>query len=423
MRSWSLLAAPLVLLAGLSFAACGKGALTVSDTDAGVQEDAGEEGKIACPPSGVSKGPWSLAMTRTSIKVRWEACKPGTNGGIFVRPIAGGEERAASSVERSVVLTEEHKSLNLNSPPDYAGTVYMHDAALTDLAPGTCYHYELAADRALAGRFCTSQPDGGRVHWLSIGDTNALLGESTKRVLARHIPLGADFILHGGDIQYYDSVIETWAGWFPVMQPLLALGAVQPALGNHERETPDELEAYSLRLFGDDSFGGKEMWYRFETGGIHFFVLDSDQPLAPSTTQGAWLTAQLADAAKSPGHRASILVMHRAFMTCSESEQLTDDRTAYASIFAQNKVALVIQAHVHGYERFEADGITYVTTGGGGGALAQIDQNASRAECAMRKSAGAYFHAVDFVAEGKQITGKAIDEKGALQDTFTVTLP
>ena len=42
---------------------------------------------------------------------------------------------------------------------------------------------------------------------------------------------------------------------------------------------------------------------------------------------------------------------------------------------------------------------------------------------ALRKSAGAYFHAVDFVAEGKQITGKAIDEKGTVQDTFTVTLP
>jgi hypothetical protein len=299
----------------------------------------------------------------------------------------------------------------------------MHDAALGDLTPGTCYHYELAADRTLNGRFCTSQPDGGRVHWMSIGDTNALLGDSTRNVLAQHVPLRADFILHGGDMEYYASLVETWAGWFPVMRPLLTLGAIQPALGNHERETPDELDAYSLRLFGDEAFGGHDMWYRFETGGIHFFIIDSDNPFAPSTTQGAWLTAQLADAARSPGHRASILVMHRAFMTCSESEQHTDERVAYASIFAQNKVALVIQAHVHGYERFEADGITYVTTGGGGGALAHIDQNLSRAECAFRKSSGAYFHAVDFVVDGKQLTGKAIDLQGTVRDTFTVTLP
>ena len=340
-----------------------------------------------------------------------------------MRSEAGGDDKPSESTERAVVLTERHASLNVDSPPDEPGTVYMHDAALADLVPGTCYHYELAADRTLAGRFCTAQPDGGRIHWMSIGDTNALLGDSTRKVMAQHLPLRADFILHGGDMQYYDSVVETYAGWFPVMRPLLALGALQPALGNHEREYPDELDAYSLRLFGDDAFGGHDMWYGFETGGVRFFVLDSDTPFEPSTTQGAWLTAQLAAAARTPGHRGSILLMHRAFMTCSDSAQLTDDRIAYASIFAQNKVVLVIQAHIHGYERFEADGITYVTTGGGGGALAVIDQNISRAECAMRKSSGAYFHAVDFVIDGNELTGKAIDADGVTRDSFTVTLP
>lgn len=422
MKTTTLLAIGLLALSSLAFSACGTDAPAPSstDSDAGASEEAPG---IACPPSGVSKGPWSLAMTRTSMKVRWEACRPGTNGALFVRPEAGGTEREAPSVESERILVERHTSLNVDAPPDEPGTFYMHDAALTDLTPGTCYRYELGADRSLGGRFCTSQPDGGRVHWLTIGDTNALLGTSTRNVLEHNVPLGADFILHGGDIQYYKSVLETWAGWFPVMRPLLSLGAFQPALGNHERETPDELEDYSLRFFGDEAFGGRDMWYRFESGGVHFFVLDSDQPLSPSTTQGAWLTAALADAARAPGHRASIVVMHRAFMTCSDGDGLTDDRIAYASIFAQSKVALVIQAHIHGYERFEADGITYVTSGGGGGLLSKIDANASRAECAMRKAAGAFFHAVDFVVEGNQLTGKAIDDRGAVHDTFTVTLP
>ncbi|MBX3223590.1 MAG: metallophosphoesterase family protein [Labilithrix sp.] len=416
--------AGLTALGGAGLSACGADTPAVSTEDAGAtdDEDAGEPG-IFCPPSGVSKGPWSLAMTRTSMKVRWEACRPGTDGRIYVRPEAGGAEREAPSTEKEYVLTERHVSLNVDSPPDEPGTFYMHDAALGDLTPGTCYRYELGADRALGGRFCTSRPDGGRVHWLTIGDTNALLGNATRNVLSHHVPLGADFVLHGGDIQYYESVLETWAGWFPAMRPLLSLGAIQPALGNHERETPDELEGYSLRFFGDEAFGGRDMWYRFETGGVHFFVLDSDQPLAPSTTQGAWLTAALADGARQPGHRASIVVMHRAFMTCSDGNGLADERTAYASIFAQSKVALVIQAHIHGYERFEADGITYVTSGGGGGRLSEIDANASRAECTMRKAAGAFFHAVDFVVDGTELTGRAIDDKGAVRDTFTVTLP
>lgn len=361
-------------------------------------------------------------MTRTSVKVRWEACRPATNGAIVIASDGEGAAKESGSSEKQVELKERHRSLNVESPDDAPGTVYMHEAALTDLTPGTCYRYSLRADASLSGRFCTAQPDGGRVHWLSIGDTNPMLGNATRNVLSKVVPLNADFIVHGGDIQYYDSILETWAGWFPVMRPLLTLGALQPALGNHEKETPDELDDYSLRFFGDESFGGKDMWYRFESGGVHFFILDSDQPIGPSTTQGSWLVSQLAEAARTPGHRASILVMHRAFMTCSDGNQLADDRVAYASIFAQNKVSLVIQAHIHGYERFEVDGLTYVTTGGGGGRLSDIDQNASRAECAMRKVGGAFFHAVDFVVDGNQLTGTAIDDQGATRDSFHVTL-
>ena len=113
--------------------------------------------------------------------------------------------------------------------------------------------------------------------------------------------MGADFVVHGGDIQYYDSHLETWAGWFPSMQPLLALGAMQPALGNHEHETDDELDDYSLRFFGHPDFGGDTMWYRYESGGIWFHVLDTEEPIEPGTPQGTWLTAGLAEAAAKPG--------------------------------------------------------------------------------------------------------------------------
>lgn len=415
-----LIAGTLAAAGAIAFAACsGDPPVTGAPGD----EDDGGAPAAWCPPSGVSKGPWALAMTRTSVKVRWEACRAATAGGLVFRPEAGGAEREAPSAEREVVLTERHTSLNVEAPPDEPGTYYMHDAAITELTPGTCYRYELAADPSLAGRFCTSQPDGARVHWVSIGDTNAQLGNATRNVLAHVVPLGAEFVVHGGDLQYYRSAVETWAGWFPVMAPLLRLGATQPALGNHEKETPDELEDYSLRFFGDEAFGGKEMRYRFESGGVHFFVLDSEEPLGPTSAQGAWLTAGLADAKAAPAHRASVIVLHRPFATCSDNAQLVDERLAYASVFADTGVALVLQAHVHGYERFELDGVTYVTTGGGGGRLSDMDANASRAECAHRKASGAFFHAVDFVADGREITGKAIDDQGVVRDAFTIALP
>lgn len=423
-RAW--LAIGCIFSAFGALAACGSKGTSgdVPPADDG-GADAGAE--ASCPPSGVDKGPWSLAMTRTGMKVRWEACRPGTTPGIALTPEAGGAERTIPSVETKVDLTEEHTApLNyLYCPPDEPGTFYDHEVALTDLEPGTCYRYELLADRTLTGRFCTARPDGATVHWLAIGDTNPLLGPATGKVLAALLPLQPDFVVHGGDLEYYDSGLETWAGWFPAMRPLLSAGALQPALGNHEHEKDDELEGYSLRFFGDDAFGGKTMQYRYESGGIWFHVLNTEEDFDPTSPQGNWLVSSLAEVVQKPGFRASIVVMHRPFATCGDNAQADVSRKGFAPSFTQYKVPLVIQAHIHIYERFEIDGVTYITTGGGGGLMGQDDANLSRAECALRKSSGAFFHAVDFTApsDAKEIRGKVIDEAGAVRDTFTVTLP
>lgn len=399
------------------------------EVDAGAESP--ENPGPVCPPNGVAKGPWVIGMTRASVIVRWEACRAGAAGGLAFAPENGGASVAVATVERAVALKERHTAPlgPQRSPDDVPGTAYMHEATLSGLAAGTCYRYELTASAAnagsqnLVGRFCTARPDGGTVHFLAIGDTNPLLGDATGKLLAKVLPRRPDFVVHGGDIQYYDSKLETWAGWFPSMQPLLAAGAFQPALGNHELETEDELDDYSLRFFGYPKFGGQTMWYRYETGGVWFHVLDTEQPVEPGTSQGMWLTASLAEVAQRPGFRTSIVVMHRPLVTCGDSGQNDGARKAYASAFAQHRVSLVIQAHVHGYERFELDGLTFLTTGGGGGLIGDMDENVSRAECGSRKAAGGFFHAVDVTIEGPTLRGAVVDEAGQTRDTFALTLP
>lgn len=115
--------------------------------------------------------------------------------------------------------------------------------------------------------------------------------------------------------------------------------------------------------------------------------------------------------------------MHRPLVTCGDNAQNDGARKAYASTLAQYKVPIVIQAHIRGYERFAIDGITYVTTGGGGGRIGNMDANISRAECGMRRVSGGFFHAMDVVIEGKTLSAKVIDEDGALRDSFIVALP
>ncbi|MBS2015882.1 MAG: metallophosphoesterase [Deltaproteobacteria bacterium] len=389
-------------------------------------EDTGAINDLPCPASGVSKGPWSLAMTRSAGKVRWEACRADAKAGIVIVPEAGGASNTIPSSATTRVITKRRTApLNpVAAPDDAPGTYYTHEVLLAGLTPGACYRYTLVADPALGGRFCAAQPDGAKVHFLMIGDTNPQLGPATSNVLAKTLPRNPDFVLHGGDIQYYDSKVETWNGWFPLMRPLLAQGALMVSLGNHELELEGEdFDDYYMRFFGDESLGGRDAYFHFESGGVHFFALNSELPLEPESAQGKWLSAQLTAATTQTGYRTSIVTMHRPWVTCGDTGENVDLRTRWASPFAQAKVSVILQAHMHAYERFEVDGFTWITTGGGGGLLGNVDENLSRASCASRKSKGSFFHAMDITIEGKKLHADTIDDKGVIRDAFDVVIP
>ena len=395
-------------------------------------DDGGADAAIPCGPSGVSKGPWVLAVDGTSVKIRWEACRAGTPSSVNVVGESGGGDGGAGgslrfdATETPFVVSNTYRApLNPNATPDYAGTWYMREAAATGLARGTCYAYTLDADPTARGRFCTARAPGDPVRFLSIGDTNPLLGDSTKNVLAQTLPKNPDFVVHGGDIEYYESTLETWAAWFPIMDPMLRQGAFLPAIGNHEdeKQNPGELAQYTYRFFGGAGFDGNDAYYRFESGGVWFFSIDTEQPIDPASVQGQWLVSELADASKKPGYRFSVVFMHRPLLTCGDTGDNPAATQYYEPIFKQYGVPLVIQAHMHGYERFEYNGITYVTSAGGGGRMGDVNGNATRSYCNSRVVSGPFFHGVVFDIGAGAITGTTIDDQGAVRDTFTKPVP
>lgn len=398
---------------------------TRSSSTTGSTGGAGGSSPLACDAPHVSKGPWALHVDGTSARIRWEACAPDAKPGVVVTPEAGGASKTVSSTATTTTLKDTHTApLNSSAPPDLAGTYYIHEAALSDLMPGTCYRYELAADTARAGRFCTARPAGTPFSFAALGDTNPALG-TTDDTIAALVPHKADFTVHLGDLQYYDSLLETWALWFPIMQPLLASGAFLPVIGNHEYEKPNELEEYALRFFGDAGFGGTRSYHRFESGGVWFFGINTEEPFGPDDPQGAWLVAELAKARNSPGFRFSIVSLHRPMLTCGDSGDLPDAFAAFHPIFTKERVLFVLAGHMHGYERFELGdgGPTYVTTAGGGGAIVDPSENAARPYCGKRVAVGDYHHSVLFDVGATAVVGKVIDDKGAVRDTFTTPIP
>lgn len=414
-----------ILLMGVGLCALGcsdeSGSTPLPDGGAGGGEpDAG----LVCDGAGISKGPWVLAIDGQGAKVRWEACREGTTKGLKLAPEAGGNPIEMQSVETPFEVTETKGAvLNPLAPPDWAATYYMHEAALSGLLPGTCYTYELLGDASRKGRFCTAAPSGSPIRFMAIGDTNPGLGNNAFNVLSHSLQKAPDFTVHCGDIQYYSSFLETWASWFPVMQPMLSQGGFFPSVGNHESETPTEFNEYFLRFYQGAGFEGTDTYYRFETGGVYFFALNTEEPYGQGTVQGSWLEAQLDAASKSPGYRFSIVFMHRTLVTCGDSGQDSAVREQFAPIFAQYKVPLVLQGHVHVYERFDIDGITYITTGGGGSKIGVVDENIERPECAMRLAAGAYSHALIVDVNATEIQGTVIHEDGSVPDSFVIPVP
>jgi hypothetical protein len=87
------------------------------------------------------------------------------------------------------------------------------------------------------------------------------------------------------------------------------------------------------------------------------------------------------------------------------------------------KVPLVIQAHMHGYERFETAGLTLVTAAGGGGAIGNVNANTSRPYCNKRVASGGFFHGVVFDVTPGQLSAKVIDDQGAVRDQFQHAVP
>jgi hypothetical protein len=132
----------------------------------------------------------------------------------------------------------------------------------------------------------------------------------------------------------------------------------------------------------------------------------------------------LAEVSQKPGYRFSVVYFHRPLVTCGDTG---DDPTARAylePLFEQYKVELVLQAHMHGYERFEfANGLTYITAAGGGGLIEDPDQNKQRDYCTQRIASGAYYHSVILSVEAGKMSGKVIDKDGVVQDTFQKTVP
>jgi 3',5'-cyclic AMP phosphodiesterase CpdA len=219
-------------------------------------------------------------------------------------------------------------------------------------------------------------------HWslIAYGDTRftdpsneTVTNPFARRVLvARVAELHPDALLISGDLPYDGSNPDD----YKVFQQ--ETGAwrdehlrVYPALGNHELHKDEAREPKNWWAAFPEL--KERRWYSVAFGNEYLIALDSDLPLTEGSRQQLWLADQLEHL--PPKTHFVFLSLHHPPVADSiegnHSHDVRPNEKALAGFLAKQAASshaqfIVIAGHIHNYQRFSQDGITYLVSGGGG---------------------------------------------------------
>jgi len=225
-------------------------------------------------------------------------------------------------------------------------------------------------------QFAPYQP----MHMVAYGDmrfTDPAITKGTnpkvRQWLAEKIALERpQVLLLTGDMPFVGDKTADWdeyqketASWtqqgFPVF----------PTLGNHEIYY-DHAKGIANYLKNYPGIDGHR-YYSALLGSVEILSLDMNLTVAPRSDQARWFSAQLQHL---PPQVEFLLILYHIPWIADEQSQLvaglpTHDAQILRGILTANlpkmhAKVVVFNGHIHNYERFEAGGVEYVVTGGGG---------------------------------------------------------
>jgi acid phosphatase type 7 len=247
-----------------------------------------------------------------------------------------------------------------------------------------CLCAPLSVSLAAAGeeppRFKVPAPASGPLTFVVYGDTRfTRQGEAgnpvARRALVERIAsenpaailIGGDLVFQGSDADDYATYRSETLEWARRKIPVF------PALGNHEfrgchEDDPDPCLANWWQAFPDLKLRPYR-WYSVSIGAdILALVLDSDASLKPGSEERTWLEQEIA--AADPHFKFMLLVLHyppvRDPIFPHGKDEAEIERYLSARGATLHAQVVVIGSHVHNYERFSRDGVTYLVSGGGG---------------------------------------------------------
>lgn len=181
------------------------------------------------------------------------------------------------------------------------------------------------------------------------------------------ILIGGDLVYRGSDPDDYATYKKETAAWAERKFPVF------PALGNHEFSgchAGDPAPCLTTWWSAFEILHLKPYrWYSVTIGPkVLALVLDSDSALRSGSPQRRWFERELAGVA--PEVKFILVMLHYPPVRDALFPRAKDEAEV-ARYFSKHANSLrakvvVIGSHVHNYERFSRDGVTYLVSGGGG---------------------------------------------------------
>jgi len=307
----------------------------------------------------------------------------------------------------------------------------MHHATLEGLKPSTSYFYKVTATTKggdkIAGQvltFKTAALPGESFNFAVFGDSQRNR-RMTGQVATRAFENRPSFLLHLGDVVDDGADKGQWLhDLFRPCQELFGRVAMMPTIGNHEKNHPFYYQYFNLPA--------PEFHYKFTWGDADFFAIDSNKPLVPGEGQLAWLEKELAS---SKAKWKFCYHHHPCYSSDSDdygdtfngkqSTFGTEKLRQLASLYEKYRVDMVMNGHIHAYERtfpirenkVDDAGVVYLTSGGFGGGLENFTPTPSYFKAANRVD----YHLVLFTIHGNSLQLRAFDKDGQLFDSWSKT--
>lgn len=307
--------------------------------------------------------------------------------------------------------------------------VYQYRVDLRNLSASREYFYEIVAgDRVITDdlRFRTAGP--GPFRFLVFGDSGT--GSATQLALAARMAESENpsLVLHTGDLSQESGTPEQLdANYLTVYAQLMGRAPFFATPGNHDYYTDSGKPCFSIHAPPAAAAPAEDdgLYYSFDWGNVHFVSLNSNLMEYRDAAERmlGWLERDLSS---QKNFWKVVYFHHTPYPT---GHHVSDPvsalmRERVVPVLERYGVQVVFSGHEHSYQRtfplrngapVETGGTVYVTTGGGGGVLHNIEPGKLHA---IGKSVHHYIRAE---VRGARMTLAVIGTEGETIDSVTVT--